>query len=462
MFAKLAKAWKQLPEWSEKGSKRSLQDFLPPSLEVLEKPPHPAPRILLWVTVAIFVSVVIWAVAGKVDIITSAVGRVIPCGLVMVIQPLERSVVRRILVRDGQMIAAGEPLVELDQNQILAERARIDADLGYTVHRLARRVVLAEWLEQEKDFSITLPAVERLLAERDLDVDPRLLYEEWCSIIADIATLDSQLEERKAELAAARIVVRQYDVTIPLLETRAQAVRYLYEKNVVSKMEFLSVEEERQRQLHTQQAEGEHAKQLAAAVISVERQIEGQRTKNLADVLSQIDDLTRQKNSLMQEQVKLNDMSAKTVLSSPVDGTVKGLAISTVGGVVNEAEILMEVVPADDKLEVEAFIGNQDIGFVQEGQIAEVKIHTFPFTRYGIIKALVTSVASDATLDEKQGLIYKTRLVLDRNDLLVDGKVTPLIPGMSVTAEISTGQRRLVEFFLAPLLRAGNESFRER
>ena len=122
----------------------------------------------------------------------------------------------------------------------------------------------------------------------------------------------------------------------------------------------------------------------------------------------------------------------------------------------------MEVVSLDEVLKVEAFIGNQDIGYVREGQTAGMKIHTFPFTRYGVIEATVESVAKDATVDEKLGLIYRTRLSLAKNAPMVDKTPTQLMPGMAVAAEISTGQRRLIEFFMAPLLRAKQESMGER
>ena len=187
-----------------------------------------------------------------------------------------------------------------------------------------------------------------------------------------------------------------------------------------------------------------------------------QRAKGLSDVLGQADDLRRQRKSLEQEVAKLRDTGAKMVLSSPVDGTVKGLNVHTVGGVVDGVEVLMEIVPLHERLEVEAFVGNEDIGYVREGQTAEVKIHTFPFTRYGVIRATVESVARDATVDEKLGLVYRARLGLEENVMLVDGKLVQLIPGMAVTAEIATGERRLIEFFLAPLLRAKRESLRER
>jgi hemolysin D len=122
----------------------------------------------------------------------------------------------------------------------------------------------------------------------------------------------------------------------------------------------------------------------------------------------------------------------------------------------------MEIVPVGEILEVEAFIGNQDIGYVRAGQKAEVKVATFPFTKYGVIEAEVAQVAEDATVDEKQGLIYRTRLALAKSSLMVNGRETPLLPGMAVSAEIATDQRRLIEFFLAPLLRMKDESLRER
>lgn len=454
--------WRRLPAWSERSAGRNLQDFLPPSLEVLEKPPHPAPRVLLWVTASVFAVGLVWAVIGKVDIITGAEGKIIPGGKVKVIQPLEKGVVTRILVSDGQLVKAGEPLVELDQTQNSADRRRVAAELDFVSHKLVRREIIAQWLAEGDSFRVTPEEARDAAQGKERAVDPRLLYEEWHAQVADVDTLKSQLEERRAELKTSKVLIQQYAATIPLLQIRVDAVKHLYEQKVMTKMDYLTLEEERQRQLHGQEAEVARAEQLSAAIVSVERQISALNSKALSDNLSQIDDLTRQKLSLTEELAKLSDASDKMLLSSPVAGTVKGLAITTIGGVVSPAEVLMEVVPLDERLEVEAFVGNQDIGYVREGQTAEVKIHTFPFTRYGIITAKVESVARDATVDEKLGLIYRTRLSLTENTLLVDGTVTPLLPGMAVTAEIATGQRRLIEFFLSPLMRAKQESLRER
>ena len=148
--------------------------------------------------------------------------------------------------------------------------------------------------------------------------------------------------------------------------------------------------------------------------------------------------------------------------SAPVDGTVQQLAVRTVGGVVTPAQTLMVVVPRDDALEVEAMVENKDIGFVDAGQVAEVKIETFPFTRYGTIPAKVIHVSHDAITDEKKGLIYSTRAKLARTTVPVEDKTVNLTAGMAVSLEIKTGKRRVIEYFLSPLLQHGSESLRER
>jgi hemolysin D len=122
----------------------------------------------------------------------------------------------------------------------------------------------------------------------------------------------------------------------------------------------------------------------------------------------------------------------------------------------------MLIVPSEEQLEVEVFLQNKDIGFVTEQMDAEIKIHTFPFTKYGVINAKVTSVSDDATVDEQQGLIYGMHLLMNKNTIWVNNKQVKLIPGMAVTAEVKTGTRKIIEFFLAPLLQHGRESLRER
>jgi hemolysin D len=149
-------------------------------------------------------------------------------------------------------------------------------------------------------------------------------------------------------------------------------------------------------------------------------------------------------------------------LIAPVAGTVQQLAIHTEGGVVTEAQPLMAIVPDEQQAEVEAVLENRDVGFVQPGQRAVIKVETFPFTRYGTIEGEVAFVSQDAVADEKKGLVFQARVKLKHAELKVDERIVPLSPGMAVTAEIHTGERRVIEYFLDPIRKTVNESLAER
>jgi hemolysin D len=160
---------------------------------------------------------------------------------------------------------------------------------------------------------------------------------------------------------------------------------------------------------------------------------------------------------------KAETRTGQQTLMAPIDGVVQQLAVHTVGGVVTPAQQLMVIAPREGDLEVEAWIENKDIGFVNSEQDAEVKIEAFPFTRYGVIDGRVLTLSKDAVPIEKVGLVYTARVHLDKSTIRVENdKEVYLSPGMNVTVEIKTGQRRLIEYFLSPLLQAGRESIRER
>ena len=167
-------------------------------------------------------------------------------------------------------------------------------------------------------------------------------------------------------------------------------------------------------------------------------------------------------SQLQTDASKASQRERQTQLTAPVDGIVQQLAIHSVGGVVTSAQPLMIVVPDSLTVTAEVTIANQDIGFVNAGQMAAVKLETFPYTRYGTVEAKVDVVTADAVTDDKKGSYYPATLTLSQKDMLIDGKRIPLSPGMNITAEIKTGQRRVIEFLLSPVQRAGNESLRER
>ncbi|MGQ4808977.1 hypothetical protein NKDENANG_02372 [Candidatus Entotheonellaceae bacterium PAL068K] len=210
-------------------------------------------------------------------------------------------------------------------------------------------------------------------------------------------------------------------------------------------MEFLQAEQERIQQAQELAAERQRRNQFIAAKAEVRQQIKMHAAQTRSTLLAEIVDQQRHIAILEENLTKAWDMKAKQVLYAPVAGRVQGLAVHTVGGVVTEVQSLMLIVP-------------KDIGFVQEQMPAEIKIHTFPFTKYGVIEAHVSSISDDAVVDEQRGLIDSMHLRMARNTIRVDGKEVRLIPGMAVTAEVKTGKWRIIEFFLAPLLRYQDES----
>ncbi len=252
------------------------------------------------------------------------------------------------------------------------------------------------------------------------------------------------------------------ELTVPIARRRAQDFKNLVGQNFISEHGYLEKEQlriEQEADLATQKS---RLKELAASL----QEGRSQRialvaeTKRLA--LDSLNEAEQKVTSYGQELIKAESRGKLMTLTAPVDGTVQQLAVHTVGGVVTEAQQLMMVVPTDNPIEIEAFVENKDIGFVNPGQDAVVKIETFPFTKYGTIDARVVSVSSDAVNDEKRGLIFPARVVPTRTTLQVENKTVNLTPGMAVTVEVKTAQRRVIEYFLSPLLQYKDESLRER
>jgi hemolysin D len=202
--------------------------------------------------------------------------------------------------------------------------------------------------------------------------------------------------------------------------------------------------------------------EIGAAIVSARRQREELVASTRRATLENLGNATQKAAELRQEYIKADAHDRFMTLKAPVDGAVQQLAVHTVGGVVTAAQPLMVIVPNEHPAEIEAFLENKDIGFVAVGQAAAAKIETFLYTRYGTLPAEVVSVSHDAIEDEKRGLIYAVRLKLQRSSMMIDGQRVALSPGMAASVEIKTGKRRLIEYFLSPLLTRVDESLHER
>ena len=433
---------------------RTRLQFLPAALEVQHSPPHPLARWLGIGIILFFSLAIAWGVFGKVDVVAMAEGKIIPSARIKEIQPLEKGIVKEILVREGQSVKAGDALIVLDGTSSSAARDRLANELQ----------AMQDMLLLEQSFLARLENTAEVTRSAMPELQEKLLEQQWQQYNARLAALRSQREHRIAEKQANSETIIKWQNTLPMISQRVNGLKQLAGKKLVAENQYLELEEIRITQQQDLAAARARDAQLVAAIAECEQQIAALTAQTHAETLARIADAGRQRNSLHQQLMQAKDLDDRQVLYAPVSGQVQDLTMHTVGGVVLEAQLLMRIVPDDSPLEVEAWLPNQDIGFVQENDRAIIKVHTFPFTRYGTINATVTRISDDAVADnkDKNRLFFGMSLLLEKNTLPVDDREVRLAPGMQVTVEIMTGERRLVEYFLSPLQKHLQESGRER
>lgn len=434
-------------------------EFLPAVLEIQDSPPSPIGRAIIWSLMGVVTTALVWSCVGWIDIVAVAPGKIIPSGHSKVIQPFDTGVVAAIQIQDGQAVTKGQVLIELDPTQ-----NRADHDRAVNEYRAARveAARLRALIAGQNSF------------EAPPDVDPQylllqqqLLRDQLSELHARVDASQQLIGQRRAALEGTKENIRRLQATVPMGTERAEAYRKLLQSQYVSKLEYLQYEEQRIDKLQELEGQKQKVVQDAAALSEAEKNAralisEFQQTKQ-----AELATTETKAASFAQEVIKAGQKRELQRLVSPIDGVVQQLAVHTVGGVVTPAQQLLIVVPHDHPVEVEAQVENKDVGFVKEDQSVEIKVETFPFTLYGTIPGQVVSVSDDAVpIDKDQSkagsLVYLGRISMDRVTIDVQGKPVHLSPGMAVTVEIKTGQRRIIEYLLSPLLKSVKESLRER
>jgi hemolysin D len=448
--AVLGAAWAARRELA--GPKRLADEaaFLPAALEIQETPVHPAPRRVTWAIMALFVISLIWSFVGQVDIVAVAQGRIVVSDRTKVVQPLESGVIRAIHVRDGDKVTAGQLLVELDPTTATADRKGVEEQQRSVAQEAARTRALLDALRTGHNPAAVEPAAQAQLAA------------EWADINARLARQDAEIARREAEIATVREMVTKLQTTLPLIKQREGDFKALTDQGFVSghagqdrTRERIEVERDLAAQLarlrETEAALAESRQARIAYVAETHRALSDRQAKAALDL-----------SQLQQQGAKTVQREQLTRLIAPVAGTVQQLAVYSTGGVVTPAQTLMVIVPEGGQVTAEVVIENKDIGFVNTGQTAEVKVETFSFTRYGTVPATVTWVTADAVNDEKRGAIFPATLRMERAVLDVNGKPVKLTPGMQVTAEVKTGRRRVIDYLLSPVQESLHDSVKER
>lgn len=459
--------------WFRRGTEA---EFLPAALEIVERPVSPLPRIIGGLIVGFFAIALVWSWFGKVDIIAVASGKIIPSGRAKVIQPFEIGTVKAIHVEEGQHVAVGDLLIELDPTTNQADRDRFGSDLMRLQLEGAR--LEAQLARSSRDpftrFANVDPAVVKIARDQ--------MAAQIAEQDAKLASIDRQVAEKRAENEGVKAMIAKLEASLPLMEKRAEIQNGVVNLGFSNKIADLQAQQtvvEQKNELLVQRHHLDQTEEAVKALDHLRQQTEAEYKRSL------LSDLTKAEMGAAQIQQEFLKASGRTQLQrlvSPVDGTIQQLAVHTIGGVVTPAEQLMVIVPSDAKLEVEAVVENKDIGFVETGQAAEIKVETFNFTEYGLLHGAVMRVSRDAVPMDKpaaapgslqptmasaatqapQQLAYLARIALDRPTIQIGSKQIPLEPGEAVTVEIKTGQRRVLDFLLSPLQTYRHDGLRER
>lgn len=426
-----AHAWSQRGKLTMPDLRPDEAEFLPAALALQGRPVSPAARWVARLLMALVVIAFAWAIIGRIDIVVDAHGRVVPSSRTKTITSMEIGVVRALHVSDGQLVKTGDRLIELDTRLSDSEHDKAVGDQQSAQLQAARSRALLVALDSGTPPQ--LPTLSGMPADKIADARHQL-EDQWRDYDAKRARLDQD--------------IARYADALPLATQRAKDYEALAHDHDVSQHAWSEKEQARidlEGQLRDTRSE--------------QAALKAEARRTAQDALYEAQRLL---GDAAQDARRAQVHSELLVLDAPVDGTVQQLAVHTLGAAVPAAQPLMEIVPRDGPVEIEAMLDNKDVGFVVEGQPAQVKIDAFSYSKYGTVPAHVAHVSRDAVQDEKKNWLYAVAIVLDKPTLAVDGKEVRLSPGMTASVDIRTGNRRVIEYVLSPLVEHAKESLHER
>lgn len=437
--------------------------FSPGILSVQSRPPHPFPRVVLVALLLLFVSALIWATVGRLDIVAVAQGKLIPSTYVKIVQPAEAGLIREILVREGQRVEEGQTLMRMDTTQS-------DADF---------RSVLVEHARARLDLRRTEAELDGVAFEQQAGDDATLYQDVLLQYESDVRALESAIAEQAAaleraekELALAQETKEKLEKILPLYRKEEEAYLKLSRQGHAGSME--AVEKTRMR---IEKEEEYLAQDLiiareSAAKLQAQRKIEQLVNENERRLRTERAQIAEKINRLVAELEKQKYRRSLMELKAPQSGIVKDLATHTVGTVTQPGTILMTLVPISDELRAEVWLPNTDVGFVRPGHEVKLKLTAFQFQKYGMVSGVVEHIAADSRDASNDGspkeraetgtLMYRTLIGLGQQKLNMDGVSYDLVPGMQVVAEIKLGDRTVLEYLLSPVRKAFHDAGRER
>lgn len=420
---------------------------------------HPLPtwRSVAWPAAALTAAFIAWASVAEVDEVAVAVGEVAPRGKVKVIQHLEGGIIQAIHVHEGSVVRIGDPLVNLDLATSGANRDELQARLDGDQLRRARLLAEAEG----SPLALPQDAVRR--QPRVAEAERRTHEARLRELDSGLAVLREQRRQRRLEVDELEAKRRAALRNLALAQERLKLSASLLQDGLTARMEHLQLQSDAEKLNGEVQSLNQSVPRAEAAVAEAERRLAEGADRFHRDARDQLGDVEVSISRVTEVLAQATDQGLRADIRSPIDGVVKKLRYNTIGGVVAPGEPIMEIVPSDDRLVVEARLSPIDRGYVHSGQSATVKVTTYDFIRYGSLDAQVTTVAPDTTTDPQTGRAWFDVIVeTERAFLGTSERPLPISAGMQATVDIHTGRRTVLSYLITPVLKLGAEAFHER
>lgn len=443
-------------------------DFAPGLLAIQESPPARLPRTVMYIVISLFVILLLWAIFGKLNIIASAEGKLIPQSYVKIVQPADAGIVEEILVKEGEVVKEGQVLMRMDGKLAEADARTIANDLAMRTMQLRR--IDAELSEK--------PLVKEAGDSESLfhQVESQYL-DHRKSYMDSLGQAQEALTKSQREYDSAKEVLTKLKKTTPILKQQADAYADMGKDGYVPQVMVRDKQREYLEKAQDFRAQESTVASLAAAMNQAKKQIDQVTSKYRSDLQNERVDADAQYQKLQQDWIKQEHKTGLLELKAPQAGIVKDLATHTSGTVVSPGTVLLSIVPENESLVAEVMVKNDDVGFVYPQQKVKVKLAPYPFEKYGMLDGEVTRINADSdsgdtqssqsqgTSKDKQQTppsVYKAIISFDSQFLESDGQRLKLVSGMQVVAEINQGSRTVMQYLLSPVSKTLIESGHER
>jgi adhesin transport system membrane fusion protein len=424
--------------------------------QLLAKEAHPLSHVILWTTVCFFTMALIWADYSTLDEVTRGTGRVIPSRHVQVVQNLEGGIVSEILVKEGDQVNTNQVLLRIDDTRFASSYRESQVTSATLQAKIVRLTAESQGKPFKLPQNLTPAQTEPFLNEQAL---ARSREQELQS---QIEVLTQEITQKKQEIKELASRQQQLQQSYELAQKELNITEPLVKKGVMSEVDLLRL----QREASSIKAELEgarlHIPRAEAAVTEAERKIEELQMSFRTKALGDLNEIKAESSRLTESKRALEDRVIRTAVRSPVKGTVKRLKITTIGGVVQPGMDLVEIVPSEDKLLIEAQIRPSDIAFLHPGESAMVKFTAYDFSIFGGLRASLEHISADTITNERGESFFLIRLRTERNYLGTKAKPLPIITGMTVNVDILTGKKTLLDYLLKPIKKAQEQALRER